>query len=148
MSEIRFYHLIRLTLDQALPDLLRKCVQRGWRALVLVSQEDQVEPLTKQLWAGRPDSFLPHGSTKDGRPQDQPIWITAEEGRPNDPQVLFCCEGATVKSFDGYDLVCEVFDGKDYSQVEAARTRWKSYKDSGHDLTYWQQTENGWEKKG
>ena len=29
-----------------------------------------------------------------------------------------------------------------------ARTQWKAWKDEGHALTYWQQGERGWEKKG
>ena len=32
--EIWFYHLERSTLDQVLPGLLEKTLQRGWRALV------------------------------------------------------------------------------------------------------------------
>ena len=32
--------------------------------------------------------------------------------------------------------------------VDAARGRWKSYGEDGHDLTYWRQTgAGGWEKK-
>jgi len=31
--------------------------------------------------------------------------------------------------------------------VEAARTRWLQAKEAGHALTYWQQTEKGWEKR-
>ena len=47
-----------------------------------------------------------------------------------------------------FDLVCELFDGRDEAAVTAARSRWQSYKDAGHDLTYWQQTERGsWEQK-
>ena len=41
-----------------------------------------------------------------------------------------------------------MFDGHDDEAVSAARQRWKAHKDSGHALTYWQQTERGgWEKK-
>jgi DNA polymerase-3 subunit chi len=34
------------------------------------------------------------------------------------------------------------------SAVEAARARWKDYKNAGHALTYWQQSDAGrWEQK-
>lgn len=148
MTEIRFYHLTRMRLDQALPELLEKTRQRGWRALVQVKEEGAVEPLTKSLWAGCPDSFLPHGSAKDGNAAQQPIWVTEKTENPNEASVLFLAEGAAREGFDGFDLVCEVFDGNDDVQVGGARARWSSYKEAEHSLTYWQQTENGWEKKG
>jgi DNA polymerase-3 subunit chi len=45
--------------------------------------------------------------------------------------------------------VCEIFDGSDEDAVTAARARWKTLKESGHDLAYWRQTESGgWEKAG
>jgi DNA polymerase-3 subunit chi len=31
--------------------------------------------------------------------------------------------------------------------VTEARARWKSYKEQGHVIVYWQQTDGGWEKK-
>ena len=40
-----------------------------------------------------------------------------------------------------------MFDGNDADAVEAARERWRRAKAAGHTLTYWQQTETGWEKK-
>lgn len=148
MTEVRFYHLTRMSLEQALPDLLEKTLQRGWRAVVQVKEEGAVEPLTKALWTSRADSFLPHGSAKDGKPSLHPLWITEKEENPNDSTVLFLAEGAERKSFEGFDLVCEVFNGYDDVQVGHARARWKAYKEEGMDLTYWQQTETGWEKKG
>ena len=33
-TEVWFYHLERTGLDQALPELLEKTLQRGWRAVV------------------------------------------------------------------------------------------------------------------
>jgi DNA polymerase-3 subunit chi len=37
--------------------------------------------------------------------------------------------------------------GNDPAAVEAARQRWRRAQAGGHTLTYWQQTEAGWEKK-
>ena len=46
-----------------------------------------------------------------------------------------------------FTLCCDMIDGRLDEEVAAARTRWKAYKDAGYEVTYWQQTENGWEKK-
>ena len=32
--------------------------------------------------------------------------------------------------------------------VAAARARWKTAREAGHTLAYWQQTESSWQKKG
>jgi DNA polymerase-3 subunit chi len=44
--------------------------------------------------------------------------------------------------------VFDLFDGNNPAAVAAARERWRSAKSAGHTLTYWQQTETGWQSKG
>ena len=47
-----------------------------------------------------------------------------------------------------YERVIMLFDDRDRDAVAEARTRWKTWKDEGHKLSYWQQTTQGaWEKK-
>jgi DNA polymerase-3 subunit chi len=147
MTEVNFYHLQRSSLEQTLPDLLERSLARGWRAVVLSTVEERSEQLAQHLWTWRPDSFLPHGTAKDGHAADQPIWLTANDERPNDAQVLFLIDGATSARMDEYTRVCDIFDGIDPDAVAAARQRWKTAKEAGLDLTYWQQTDKGWEKK-
>ena len=146
MTEIRFYHLTRKTLEQALPELLEKTLERGWKAVVMAGSPERVEALTHHLWTYRPDSFLPHGNAKDGHPDLQPVWLTCEDERPNAAEILFLTDGATSKNLAAYQRVCELFDGNDETAVTSARTRWKTYKDESHDLSYWQQGEGGWTK--
>ncbi|ASG22835.1 DNA polymerase III subunit chi [Nitrospirillum viridazoti] len=147
MTEVNFYHLQRSSLEQTLPDLLERSLARGWRAVVLSTVEERAEQLAQHLWTWRPDSFLPHGTAKDGHAADQPIWLTAVDERPNDAQVLFLTDGATSAHMADYVRVCDIFDGIDPDAVAAARQRWKAAKEAGLDLTYWQQTDKGWEKK-
>ncbi|MDE1146367.1 MAG: DNA polymerase III subunit chi [Azospirillaceae bacterium] len=147
MTEVNFYHLQRRSLEQTLPDLLERSLARGWRAVVLSTAEERTEQLAQHLWTWRPDSFLPHGTAKDGHAADQPVWLTTTDERPNEAQVLFLTDGATSARMAEYTRVCDIFDGADPDAVTAARLRWKAAKDLGLDLTYWQQTEKGWEKK-
>ena len=46
------------------------------------------------------------------------------------------------------ETVVDVFDGNDEEAVLSARKRWKAYKDQGHTVTYWKQTESGAWVKG
>jgi len=147
MTEIRFYHLTKSSLEKALPELLEKSLQRNWRVVVQVENDDIAEKLNKDLWTIKTESFIPHGSKKDGNASKQPIWITSKEENPNNANILFLIDGAVCKEIEKFDLVCEVFNGNYKDQTDKARDRWKLYKEKSHSLTYWKQTENGWEKK-
>jgi DNA polymerase-3 subunit chi len=148
VTEIRFYHLQRKTLEDALPQILEKVLERGWRAAIMAASEERVEVLNQYLWTYRDHSFLPHGSARDGDAEHQPIWLTVEDENPSAGNVLILTDGAVSERVAEFPLVCELFDGNDPDAVLVARQRWKSYKAAGHDLTYWQQTERGgWEKK-
>lgn len=147
MADIRFYHLTRKTLEQALPELLEKTLQRGSRAVVMAGSAERVEALTQFLWTYRPDGFLPHGNAKDGHAEMQPIWLTADDERPNQASFLFLTDGAQSQKLADYERVCELFDGNDDAAVAAARQRWAIYKDGGHTLSYWQQGDSGWAQK-
>ncbi len=147
MTDIRFYHLTRKTLEEALPELLEKTLARGWRAVVKVSSAERAEALAQALWTYKPDGFLPHGAAKDGFAAEQPIWITEKEENPNGATVLFLTDGAVCATVHDYDIACELFDGHDETAVFAARTRWTSYKEAGHTLSYWKQNEKGWMKE-
>ncbi len=145
MTEVRFYHLTQTSLEAALPALLEKVLERGWRAVVMTGSTERAEALTQQLWISR--DFLPHGNVRDGNATEQPVWLTDADENPNKANVLMLTDGAATQNAGSYDLVCEIFDGADGEAVDASRERWKNYKAAGFDLTYWQQGERGWEKK-
>lgn len=148
MTVIRFYHLSTQTLDQALPAILTKALGAGHRVLVKCADETTVQRLNDHLWTYRPDSFLPHGTKKDGHAESQPIYLTAGNDNPNSANVIILTGGASVDDVGAFTLCCDMLDGHNGDAVAAARTRWKTYKDAGHDVTYWQQTETGgWDKK-
>ncbi len=145
--DISFYHLTRTTLEAALPQMLEKTLERGQRAVVRAGSGERVEALTSWLWTYRDRSFLAHGSAKDGHAEHQPVWLTERDERPNGAQVLFLTDGAASERLGDYELCAVLFDGKDETAVTAARAQWSGLKDAGHDLTYWQQDDEGrWEK--
>jgi DNA polymerase-3 subunit chi len=144
MTEIRFYHLTRKTLEQVLPELLEKTIERGSRAVVMTGSVERAEALTQHLWTYNPNSFLPHGNAKDGQADSQPIWLTAEDERPNNADYLFLTDGAVSARLAEYARAFDVFDGNDEEALAAARRRWSACKKDGHSLSYWQQTDKGW----
>ena len=149
MTQVAFYHLQRWPLERALPKLLEKTLAAGERAVVLAGSPERVEALNGLLWTYDPGSWLPHGSDRDGSAAEQPVWLGIEDTNPNGAKFLFLTDGAVSTSVGDFERCFELFDGNDVRAVEAARDRWKAYKEAGHDLTYWQQTDRGgWERKG
>ncbi|MBO3759705.1 DNA polymerase III subunit chi [Ciceribacter sp. L1K23] len=148
MAEILFYHLTESKLENALPPLLEKSVERGWKVAVQTVDEPRRDALDAHLWTWRDESFLPHGTDAAPDAEDQPILLTTETDNRNRATVRFVVDGAEPPPTLDYDRVVFVFDGHDQSQLEAAREHWKRLKGAGHALTYWQQTPEGrWEKK-
>jgi DNA polymerase-3 subunit chi len=172
--DISFYHLTRTTLEAALPQMLEKTLERGQRAVVRAGSAERVEALNGWLWTYKDRGFLPHGSAKDGHAALQPIWLTEKDERPNEAQVLFLTDGAELGGAElggaelggaelggaelggaesgaevaAFERCAVLFDGNDESALSAARNQWSGLKEAGHDLTYWQQNDEGrWEKR-
>lgn len=148
MVDIRFYHMEQSTLDQALPVIAMKAWQSGSNVMIRVPDKREASRINDLLWTFRSDVFLPHGGDGDKNPDKQPIWVTANDDNVNDAKILILTHGCETEDVSKFDMVCEMLDGRVDSQISEARSRWKTYKADNHDLTYWQQDENGkWNKK-
>jgi DNA polymerase-3 subunit chi len=148
MSDIWFYHLTNTPLERALPTLLLKTLEREKRAVVMTQGDARLDALNTLLWTYDNASWLPHGSAQDGDAQFQPVWLTVADECPNNAQFLFLTDRANSEKIADYERVIMLFDDRDFDAVAEARTRWKTWKDAGHKLSYWQQTPGGsWEKK-
>ncbi len=147
-TEILFYHLERQTLERALPRLVEKSLERGWRAVVRVGSAERLEALDHALWTYRDDSFLPHSRDGGGDVANEPVVLTGANANPNAADVLFAVDRAGIDERAGYARVVYMFDGRDPDAVAEAREVWKAVRDAGEPGTYWQQTGEGrWEKK-
>jgi DNA polymerase-3 subunit chi len=148
MAEVLFYHLTESTLEEALPALLERSLDRGWRAVVQTGSEERRDALDTHLWTFSDDSFLAHGTDREPWPADQPVLLTTGQDNGNAAQIRFIVDGATPPDLDGYARAVFLFDGHDQAQVEGAREQWKQLKAAGHDVTYWQQAaDRRWERR-
>lgn len=148
MAEVLFYHLTESRLEDAIPMLLEKSIERGWRIVVQLGSEERRDALDNHLWTYRDASFLPHGLDTEPHAELQPIVLSTGPARPNGANIRFLADGAEPPALEGYDRVVFMFDGHDQAQIEAARDQWKRLKATDHALTYWQQGIGGrWEKK-
>jgi len=148
VTEVYFYHLERRTLEEVLPTLLERSLERGWRAVVQAASEERVEALDTLLWTYREESFLAHGTARDGQPGAHPIYLTSGGDNPNEAQVRFLVDGAELADAAPYARVVYVFDGRDEDAVAQARAEWQKAKEQGFSVSYWQQDAQGhWQQK-
>lgn len=148
MTDVYFYHLQNQPLEKVLPQLLEKCLERGWRCVVQTQSDERVQALDQQLWTWRDDAFLPHGTDKDSNAPEQPVLLTTSDANANEAKVRFFVEGASSEDLAGYERAIHLFDGNDPDAVDNARTQWKRSQAAGHSVTYWQQDEAGrWQQK-
>jgi DNA polymerase-3 subunit chi len=147
-TEVYFYHLEQRSLEQVLPTLLERSLERGWRAAVQAASEERVEALNTLLWTYREESFLPHGTASDGSPAAHPIYLTAAGDNPNGAQVRFLVDGAELEDASAYARVVFIFDGRDQDAVARARAAWQAAKAKRYCVSYWQQDAEGrWQEK-
>jgi DNA polymerase III subunit chi len=149
MTEVLFYHLQDMTLENVLPPLLEKSLERGWRVVVQSSSEERADALDAHLWTYRDDSFLPHATWRISDAAEQPIVLIAGEGNPNQASVRFLVDNAVLPAdCDAYQRLVLVFNGDDGEALAAARSAWADCKTRGFDVTYWQADERGrWQKR-
>jgi DNA polymerase-3 subunit chi len=148
MTEVLFYHLERQPLERVLPQLISKTLERGWRAVIQAGSEERVEAISMALWVTGEESFLPHGTPRDGNADLQPVWVTHTDENPNAATVRFLVDRAIPGDVSALNRVVYVFDGKDAEALAEARRAWKTSQAAGHAVTYWKEDAQGrWQKQ-
>lgn len=152
--ELWFYHLERSGLEDALSLLLDRCLQRGWRALVVSAAPERLGQLDDKLWTARPDSFLPHARAGKANDARQPILLSPSPAdNANQAQALFLLDQAWHERLDapqaaGFARVSLMFDGADSDALAGARQRWAAARKAGWTAAYFREISPGkWEKQ-
>ena len=155
MGEVRFYHLTERPLEQVLPVMLEKSLERGWRVVVRGTDPARIEVLSARLWTYGDASFLPHGTATDGQAARQPVWMccdppNSEGANPNNANTLFLIDNAEADAGElaAMEMVAVLFDGLDEAAVAKARAQWRMVADAGLKAVYWAQNPGGaWVKR-
>jgi DNA polymerase III subunit chi len=139
MTEIAFHVNAPDKLDYACR-LLRATQKKSAQVLVL-GQIDALKSLSSKLWALSPTEFLPH-CLADAEPAvlaQSPIVLSAElpanaADKSSGQQVLLNLGAVLPAGFERFERLIELV-GQDADDLQAARTRWKHYKDRGYALS-------------
>lgn len=149
MTEVLFYHLQNMTVENVLPPLLEKSLERGWRVVVQSTSPERADALDAHLWTYRDDSFLPHATWRANDAADQPIVLAVEEDNPNRANVRFLIDNAAMpQDSPSYERMVLLFNGDDPDALALARNVWTDCKTKGFEVTYWQADERGrWQRR-
>ncbi|TMV83226.1 DNA polymerase III subunit chi [Thioclava sp. BHET1] len=149
MGAAYFYHLTRSTVEEALPILLGRALQAGWRVAVRGQAEARMRWLDEKLWLGPEEGFLPHGLAGGPHDGDQPILLCTGTEAANNPACVMTIDGAPVAAAEvaALERVCVIFDGNDPEALDQARAQWKELTGAGASAQYWSEESGRWEKK-
>lgn len=149
MGDAFFYHLTRSPVDAALPPLLRRATQAGWRVEVRGRDPERLDWLDGRLWLGDAGEFLAHG--RAGGPHDalQPVLLTERTRASEATACVMCVDQAPVEApeLERLSRICVLFDGADEAALEQARGQWRALTAAGVHAKYWAQGPGGWEMK-
>jgi DNA polymerase-3 subunit chi len=135
MTEIAFHVNAPDKLDYACR-LLRATQKKSAQVLVL-GQIDALKSLSSKLWAMSTTEFLPHCLTDASAEvlAYSPIVLCAElPSFGAESQVLLNLGAVLPAGFERFERLIELV-GQDSDDLQAARTRWKHYKDRGYALS-------------
>lgn len=148
-AEIWFYHLERTSVEDTLPPLLEKCIERGWRAIIRSTIPANLDSVDTNLWTYKPNAWLPHAKSTGEANEDarQPILLVHPPEIHGDyvldAPALFLLDGADWSGVSGIARIFVLFDGRDEDAVARARTDWRAAKEAGYVPAYWRQSEDG-----
>ena len=136
MTEVDFY-VLKDTAPQAGMQftcrLAEKIFKDGHQVYINTASEQQLRQLDDLLWSFRQGSFLPHAVYKSDNLETTPILLghATEPDGPSD--VLVNLAEDIPAFFSRFSRVTELVSG-DNEQRDAARTRYKFYKDRGYTV--------------
>ncbi len=142
---VNFYHLTRMPLERALPNIVEQVLKNGERLLVVSADELQRSALDRLLWEYSPESFVPHAQIGNGSNEVQPVVIAAEVNAANGAKFVALVDGEWRDDALDFERAYHFFDE---DRIGAARAAWKGLAGrEGIDRRYWKQNDAGrWEQ--
>jgi DNA polymerase-3 subunit chi len=143
--QVDFYHLTKLPLERALPQIAAKVLAAGGRLIIVAGEEGRRVRLDQLLWSYAPESFLPHGQAGGEDDARQPVLIVASPEAANGARNIALVDGVWREEALAFDRAFHFFDEE---RIADARAAWRGLADrDGIDRNYWKQNDAGrWEK--
>lgn len=130
MTEVRFLRSDGANPAEMLIGLLDEALEAGRPTALRATDAEHADRLNDWLWMHGDGSFRPHGTRKDGRPERQPIYISAGEAAPETARDLLVIEDAEVpvEEVGRFDRVQVIVDR---TNRRTTRALWKALVGAG-----------------
>lgn len=114
-------------------DITEKLYEQGKQVHIYASQKEAVLQLSRDLWAWKPDSFVPHGvyfGNEQHNLPDEPVMITSvlpEQAA----EVLILHDPLSPEKIQGYRQVVDFAELYEKQKHLDSRKRFKAFRDHG-----------------
>lgn len=136
MTLIDFYVLQKDALhDQRLfaCRLIEKAVRQGNRVMIATKDENESLALDAQLWAFRPDAFVPHALFGDERAAQAPVLISHLEDDGDHHDVLVNLRLSVPEQFSRFQRLAEIVI-QESTVLENSRKSYAFFKQRGYPI--------------
>jgi DNA polymerase-3 subunit chi len=113
--------------------LMVKALARNMRVLMLTPDAATTERLSRLIWSVPATGFVPHCRSADPLAPVTPVIVDHIAEPPVHDQVLVNLCAQTPPMFSRFDRLVEIV-GTDAEDRDAARTRFRFYRDRGYDI--------------
>lgn len=134
MTKIRFYTDVPDT-PALMQHLISQAFSRQRSVTVYLSDRQQAEQLSTQLWQQPVEGFLPHVLADADHAALTPVQIAWAPEQIWQDDLLFNCQTALPKFFSRFRHVFEII-GQDETEKAAGRQRWAFYRDRGYEIQH------------
>lgn len=132
MTRVDFYTHAPDKLDLA-RILTGKAYRQGLQVMIYSPDKQVVADLDKRLWTIPANSFLPHCDSTADHAGVTPVVIGETADHLPHDQVLINLHDTTPTFFSRFERVIEIVS-QDAADQNAARQRWRFYKQRGYEL--------------
>lgn len=130
--DVKFYHNAPDRLYAAC-SIAAKAVRQGHRIVVFASDPGVTQQYDRMLWSVAPLSFVPHVSASSPLASCTPVILSHTlDDLPYDDVLINLAEDLPT-GYDRFKLLVEIV-GQDESGRQAARHRWRFYKENSHSV--------------
>jgi len=136
--KVHFELLERADRVEGICNLLLRRARLTPHLLILCPDDGFAAQLNERLWTIHPESFLAHAIAGEDRNENaqQPILLSKSIVRDNQPAVLVNGGLEIPPDVSGFSHIVDFVDGWDEQLKQAARERFRTYRQMGLEPTY------------
>lgn len=133
MTRIDFYHEAEDRLGVACR-LVGKAVRQNLRVVVYAPDGEMAHAVDQLLWTAPPIAFVPHCMAAHRLAAETPVLIARDDAAtPQHDDVLINLHDEWPPAFARFERLIEIV-GRDETDKQLARTRFRFYKDRGYPI--------------